>query len=101
MEDIYDKIVRQDLLQKDNISKNFVQAVLKSFTHFYVDLDFENFGVHQKRIKALHSLKEGCMVLKSDKGQGIVVINKIDFYDSLDQLKTNKTVNLYQRSNIT
>ena len=41
------------------------------------------------------------MVLKSDKGQGIVVINKIDFYDSLDQLKTNKTVNLYQRSNIT
>ena len=67
--DIYDQIVCQDLLKKDNISKNSVQAALKSFTYSYLDLDVKSF-------------KERCMVLKSDKGQGIVV-NKKD-YDSLD-----------------
>ena len=51
MEDIYDQIVCQDLLQKDNISKHRVQTSLKSFTYSYLDLDLKNFRVVQRRIK--------------------------------------------------
>ena len=101
MEHIYDKVVRQYLLKKDNISKNRVQTVLKSFTHFCLDLDFKNVGFDQRKIKALHCLKERYMVLTPYKGQGTIVVSKIDFYGSLYQLKTKKIVNLYQRSNIT
>ena len=101
MEDIYGKVVCQYLLKKDNISKNRFQTVLKSFTDFYLDLDFKNVGVDQRQIKALHFLKERYMVLTSYKGQGTVAVSKIDFYGSLYQLKTKKIVNLYQRSNIT
>ena len=76
MEDIYDRIVRQDLLKKDNISKHCVQAALKSLTYSYLDLDLKNFRVDQKQIKVLGSLKEKCMVLKPDKRQGIDIAHK-------------------------
>ena len=95
MEDIYGQIVRQDLLKNDNISKHWekhhVQKSLKSFTYFYLDLDFKNFRVNQRRIKVLRFLKERCMVLKPDKGQGIVAVNKKDYYDSLGQFFNDTT----------
>ena len=84
VEDIYDQIVRRDLLKKDNISKHRVKTALKSFTYSYLDLDFKNFRVDQRRIQTLRSLKERCVVLKSDKGQEIVAVNKKDYYDSLE-----------------
>ena len=89
--DIYDQSVRQDLLKKDNISKHRVQTSLKSFTYSYLDLDFKNFRVNQRPIKVFRSIEERCIVLKSDKGQGIVVVNKKDYYNFLDQLFNDLT----------
>ena len=86
MDDIYDQIVRRDLLKKDNISKHRIQTALKLFTYSYLDLYFKNYRVDQRRIEVLRSLKERCMVLKPDKVQGVVIVNKKDYYDSLDQL---------------
>ena len=91
MEDIYDQTVRQDLLKKGSVSKHCVQTALKSFTYSYLDLGLRNFRVDQRTIKVLCSLKEGCMELKPDKGQGIVVVNKKGYYDSLDQLFIDPT----------
>ena len=56
MEDIYDKIVWQDLLKKDKISKRRVQIALKSFTYSYLDLDLKNYGLDQNKIKILRDL---------------------------------------------
>ena len=55
-----------------------------SLTPIY--LDFKKFRVDQRRIEVLRSLKERCMVLKPDKGQGIVVVNKKYYYDSLEPI---------------
>ena len=65
------------------------QLLNYSVTPIY--LDFKNFRVDQRRIKVLRSFKERCMVLKPDKGQGIVVVNKKYYYDSLDQLFIDPT----------
>ena len=91
MEDIYDQIVRQDLLKNGNISKHRVQTVLKSFAYSYLDLHFKNSRVNQRRVMVLRFLKERCMELKPDKGQGIAIFNKKDYYDSLDQLFNDST----------
>ena len=76
MEDIYDKIVWQDLLKKDKISKRRVQIALKSFTYSYLYLDLKNYGLDQNKIKILRDLKDKCMILKPDKGKDIVLITK-------------------------
>ena len=90
MEDIYDQIVRQNVMKDDNISKHSIQNALKSFTYAYLDLDFKNFGMDQKGIKILCNLRNRCMILKPDKGQGIVIINKRDYFQSLDRLFNDK-----------
>ena len=37
-------------------------------------------------IKVLRSIKEKCLILKPDKGQGIVLIDKTDYYNSTESL---------------
>ena len=94
MEDIYGQIVCQYLLKKDDIWKHSVETALKSFTYSYLDLDFKNVRVDQRGINVLRFLKERCMLLKPHKGQGIVVVNKKYYYNSLDQLFNDLKKNL-------
>ena len=42
MDDTYNKIVRQNVMKDDNISKHRIQTALKSFT--YTCLDFLDFS---------------------------------------------------------
>ena len=39
-----------------------------------------------KKIKALQNLRDRCVILKPDKRQGIVLINKTDYYQSLERV---------------
>ena len=90
IEDIYDQIVRQGLLKKDNISKYCVQTTLKYFIYSYLDLDLKNYGLDQNKIKISRDLKDRYMILKPAKGQRIVLINKNDYYNSLERLFSDK-----------
>ena len=60
------------------------QTALKGFTYNYLDLDVKQLFNGRKKIKALQDLRDICMILKPDNGQGIVLINKTD-YQSLKQ----------------
>ena len=37
-------------------------------------------------VKVLQNIKEKCLILKPDKGQGIILINKTDYYNSVGHL---------------
>ena len=91
IEDVYDQILRNHVLNDNQIAKHRVEVALKSFTYNYLDLDFKYFGLDQKRIKLLRNLRERCMILKPDKGQGIVLINKSDYLSSLERLFNDTT----------
>ena len=68
------------------IFRDTAQTVLKAFTYNYLDLEVKQLFNEQNKIKALQNLRERCMILKPDKGQGIVLIIKTDYYQSLEQL---------------
>ena len=91
MEDFYEQIVRQDLLKKDNISKYCIQTAFRSFTYSYLNLKLKNYGLNQNKMKILWNLKDRCMILKPDKGQGIVLINKSDYYNWIERLIFDKS----------
>ena len=42
-------------------------------------------------MKILRNLKDRCTILKPDKGQGIVFISKNDYYNSIEQLFSDKS----------
>ena len=86
MEDVYDQILKQNILKDDHIYRHRAQTALKAFTYNYLDLDVKQLFNDRKKIKALQNLRDRCMILKPDKGQGIVLINKMDYYQSLERL---------------
>ncbi|XP_066913068.1 uncharacterized protein [Clytia hemisphaerica] len=90
-EDIWYQINRKNALQDKYFSKHRVQTALKSFTYNYLDLDSHIFHSDQTRIKTVRELRKKCLILKPDKGQGIVLINKNDYYDSLNGIFNDTT----------
>ena len=86
MEDIYDQILKQNILKDDYIYRHRAQTALKAFTYNYFDLDVKQLFSYKKKIKALQNLRDSNMILKPNKGQGIIPINKTDYYQSLERL---------------
>ena len=86
VEDIWDQILRDDVLKKDHISKRHLQTELKAFTYIYFDIDYREFGFDQNRINTVRNLQDKCMILKPDKGQGVVLIKKSGYKQSMERL---------------
>ena len=53
MEDVYDQILKQNILKDDHIYRNREQTALKAFTYKYLDLDVKQLFNDRKKIKAL------------------------------------------------
>ena len=86
MEDVYDQILKQNILKDDHIYRHRAQTALKAFIYNYLDLDVKQLFNDRKKAKALQNLRDRGMILKPGKGQGIVLINKTDYYQSLERL---------------
>ena len=83
---IWEQTENHGILKDDHISKVVVEIALKSFTHNYLDLDMKQFILNSKLIKILRKIKKRCLILKPDKGQGIVLISRIDYNNSMEQM---------------
>ena len=83
-ENVYDQILKQNILKEDHIYRHRAQTVLKACTYNYLDLDVKQLFNDKKKSKVLQNLRDRYMIIKLDKGQGIVLINKTDYYQSLD-----------------
>ena len=86
VENIREQIQNHGILKNNHTSKVRVKTTLKSFGYNYLDLDVTQFTSGNKSIKTLRKLKDKCLILKPDKGQGIVLINRDDYNNSLENL---------------
>ena len=86
VENIWKQLKNHGILKNDHISKVRAKIALKCFAYNYLDLDVTQFISDQKSIKTLRKLKDKCLTLKPDKGQGIILINRDDYNNSLKNL---------------
>ena len=78
-------------LNDDEIS--FLKLGLKQgllIVHSHQNLSCLKSGIDGKCLKIIRKLCKRCMILKPDKGQGIVLINKEDYCNSLNQLFSDR-----------
>ena len=63
---------------------------LRAFTLNILDIDDKNVYLDFKKLKVTKNLRKGVTILKPDKGNGVVLINNIDYYQSLEHLFIDK-----------
>ncbi len=86
IEDVYDQICRHKLFTNHYFAKHRIQTALKSFTYNYLNLDLLQFKLDQKKLEILRNLRERCTILKPNKGQGVVLVKKEDYYHLLERI---------------
>ena len=78
VEDVLNQIIQRNALKDKHFAKHRVQTALKYFTYSYLDLDSKQFLNDKKHINTIRQRRNKCIILKPDKGQGVVLIDKID-----------------------
>ena len=83
MEDIYEQILWYNAIKDSYISQERLKTALKAFTFNYLDIDDKRYIQDSKSLKVLRELCEKFVILKPDKGQGIVLIDHGDYINSM------------------
>ena len=91
MEDVWNQISRQDILKGNHISKSRVQTALRAFTYNYLDIELQDYQLDQKKIRVIRNLKERFAILKPDKGQGVVLLSKDTYTNTVKRIFKDKT----------
>ena len=89
LEDIYDQLERKQIWKEGFFTTERVKNALRSFTYNCLDLDLKQYFTDRKRIRILSALSKDFAILKPDKGNGIVILNRSDYTKSLRSLMTN------------
>ena len=76
-ENIWDQTEHNGLC-KNLKKKERVKSALCAFTYSYVDIFNRQFLHDKNKTKVLKQLRQDCVILKPDKGNGIILINKTD-----------------------
>ena len=90
IEYLWDQIERQNALKGKFFSKHRAQTALKAFTYNYLDVDNKQIKMDKKRIQLLKEMHEKFMILKPDKGQGVVLVTKDDYVNSIQHIFSEK-----------
>ena len=88
-ENVKEQIEKHNIVKDNHISKVRAQTALKSFTYNWLDLDIKQHISDNKMVKVLRNIKENCLILKPDKTQGVVLIDKTDYYNSMERLNND------------
>ena len=86
VKNVWQQIEKHNILKDDQISKVRAETALRLFTYNCLKLDIKQYFSDIKMNKVLQNIKQKCLVLKPNKGQGIVLIDKTDYYNSMEHL---------------
>ena len=73
------------------MAKQTVQTAQCAFPYNYLNLESEDFHLDRKQINVIQNLREKVMILKPDKGQGLVLVNKNHCIRNIECLFSDKT----------
>ena len=68
-----------------------IKNALRSYGFNLTDIDDKNIFKDASKIKLIKHLRKTLVIMKPDKGNGIVLLNKEDYANSTENLFTNKT----------
>ena len=82
-----DQIRKSDIYYNNQYAK---MKIIRSYAFNLIDIDDKNIFNDANKIKIITRIRE-TLIMKPDKGNGIVLLNKEDYTNSMENLFTNKT----------
>ena len=86
-EGVWSQVSRLNAFKDGKYVQDKIKSSLRSFTYNYIDLDLKEFKLGRKKIDILNRLTDEFAILKPDKGNGIVLINRQDYVTSVSLLR--------------
>ena len=68
-----------------------IKNALRSYALNLIDIDDKNIFKDANKIKIIKHLRKTLVIMKPDKGNGIVLLNKEDYTNSMENLLSKKT----------
>ena len=82
-----DQIRKSDIYYNNQYAK---MKIIRSYAFNLIDIDDKNIFNDANKIKIITRIRE-TLIMKPDKGNGIVLLNKEDYTNSMENLFTNET----------
>ncbi|XP_066932663.1 uncharacterized protein [Clytia hemisphaerica] len=86
VENVWDQLNRHELLKNDYHSQLRAKNCLRALAYNLLDLENQQIFKDSKKLKIIRKLRETTAILKPDKGNGVVIIDIADYYDSLSPI---------------
>ena len=61
-----------------------VKTVLRAFTYSYIGIYGKQYSHDKKKINIIKQFCEKYVILKPDKGNGVVLMNKLDYHNAMN-----------------
>ena len=91
MEDIYDQIMRQNVVRDSYFWKEWLKTTLKVFAFNYLDIDNKQYFLDNEHLNVLRELRNKFAILPPDKGRRIALINLDDLINSIRNIFDDST----------
>ena len=91
MEAFYSKLSDMKIFKDNQISEERIKNALRSFAYNTLDIENKRYFTDSKVLKTFRKLKERMVIVKPDKGQGIVLLKKEDYVRSLENIFNDET----------
>ena len=86
VENVWDQLNRHELLKNDYHSQLRAKNCLRALAYNLLDLENQQIFKDSKKLKIIRKLRETTAILKPDKGNGVVIVDIADYYDSLSPI---------------
>ena len=83
-----DQIRNSDIYYNNQYAK---MKIIRSYAFNLIDIDDKNIVNDANKIKIIKYVRKTLVIMKLDKGIGIVLLNKEDYTNSMENLFTNET----------
>ena len=91
IEGLFCRIKESNIIKSNYMATERVKYALRSFAYNILDLEDKQFYQDSKKTKIIKNLRKKVVILKPDKGQGIVLIKKDDYVKSMEQIFADKS----------
>ena len=90
-DDLWDQIRKSDIYYNSAYAKMKIKNAIRSYAFNLIDIDDKNIFKDANKIKIIKHLRKTLVIMKPDKGNCIVLLNKEDYTYSMENLFSYKT----------